>query len=121
MTQMTFAKSVADGPVNAWPWNKATTTLLAAPTTNNTIVMMSIQTPKTTTRPAQTVRRPGPCVNIVLTVPQPYSEPANRAPTTIATAAPIGNAAPMTLLTNWSGYRVARLTIARSPPRVASG
>ena len=97
---MPLARSKAAGPEIAWPWKDATTTLLMAPTANSTRVRMSIQNPNTTSRPAQTVSRPGPCVNMVFIVPQPYSEPANRAPTTMAIAAPMGKAAPMTLLTN---------------------
>src|SRR6266581_5024087 len=103
---MPFITSTAAGQVSAWPWNDATTTLLAAPMPNNTRVMMNIQAANTTTRPAQTVSRPGPCVNVVLRVLQPNSEPVKRAPTTIAIAAPTGNAAPMTKLTSWSGYSV---------------
>ena len=100
---MPFAMSMAAGHAIACPWNRATTTLLPAPIAKSTAVKMSIHAPNTARRPVHTVKRPGPCVNMVFSVPQPNSDPAKIAPTTMAMAAPTGKAAPMTLLTNWSG------------------
>ncbi len=87
----------------AWLWNEATTTLISAPVTNSTTARMPIHVVNTMERPVHTVRRPGRWVNMVFMVPHPNSEPANSAPRTIAIAAPTGNAAPITALTNWSG------------------
>ena len=79
MSQITpkpFAMSIPAGQVIACPWNKATTVLNAAPATNKATAMIPIHRLKTTTRPAQTVRRPGRWVNIVLRVDHENSEPA---------------------------------------------
>src|SRR5712692_9483256 len=116
MAAMPLRMSNAAGHTMAWPCAAAMTALYPAPTAKMMTVMIAIQAWKTTTRPVRVASRPGRWVKTVFKVPHEYSEPAISAHSTRAIAAPSGKPAPMTLLTNWSGYRVSIDTASRTPP-----